>query len=405
MIQKRVVITGIGVLSACGIGRDSFSQAILSGNSGIKPISLFETKGFSAKAAGEIKDFSPEQFLGAKGLRTLDRSTKLVASATKLALDDARLKVTDTNTQEIGVVVGTTLGSLSSISGFDKESLIEGPRYVNPALFANTVINSPASQVSIKFAIKGFNATLSTGFTASLDVLNYASDFIKLGRASAVCAGGVEELCFPTYLGFYKAGLLSGQDLSCPFDKHRNGLVLGEGSAILVLEDLDSAMKRNARIYAEVKGFGSSFDVEQFDKYSGSGRGLIQAMRLSLICAGLKKIDYICAAANSSPDADAVESAAIKEVFPENSAGILVSSIKSATGECFSASGSLQAAAAVVSLESQMVPPTVNYQDKDPRCDLNIVAGKAVSAKIDTVMVNAFGPSGCNSSLILTRFN
>ena len=409
-MNKRVVITGIGVISSNGIGKDAFFAAISEGVSGIKPVSLFDTHSFKAKTAGEIKDFAPQDFLGQKGLRTLDRSTKLVASATKLALDDAHLEITEENTLDIGVTVGTTMGSVQSISEFDKESIREGPRYVNPALFANTVINSPASQVSIKFNIKGFNSTISTGFTASLDAVNYAADFIRLGRAKIVLAGGVEELCIQTFLGFYKAGFLagidSGPEISCPFDKRRNGVVLGEGSCMLVLEDLESAQARGAKIYAQILGFGSGFDAYRIDKYNLNGSGLKKAMRMSLEEAGIKpeEIDYVCSGANSTQEADLMETEAIKDVFGQQSKKLPVSSIKSMVGECFSASGSLQSAAAVSSIEKQEIPPTINYQQKDERCDLNYVVNQAQSAKIENVLVNAFGPSGCNSSLIISRF-
>ena len=410
MNYKRVVITGIGVISSNAIGRDAFSQAILEGASGIKPISLFDTQKYKVKLAGEIKDFAPENFLGAKGLRTLDRSTKLVCSAVKLALDDAHLEISEQNTHDIGVSIGSTMGSVKSISEFDKEAIKEGPRYVNPALFANTVINSPASQASIKFNIKGFNATISTGFSASLDAVNYAADFIRLGRAKAVLAGGVEELCFQTFLGFYKAGFLAGLDggpeVSCPFDKRRNGVILGEGACVLLLEDLESAQARGGKIYAEIKGFGTGFDAYRIDKYDRNGNGLRNAMNSGIDNSGLKpdKIDYICSGANSTQDGDLLETEAIKAVFGEQSGKVAVSSIKSLVGEVFSASGSLQAAAAVAAIEKQVIPPTINYSEKDPRCDLNYVVNQARSAKIENVLVNAFGPSGCNSSLIISRF-
>lgn len=410
MNQKRVVITGIGVISSNAIGKDAFWQATFKGISGIKPISLFDTQKYKAKLAGEIKDFAPEGFLGAKGLRTLDRTTKLICSAGKLALEDAHLEVTEENTHEIGVCVGSTMGSVKSISDFDKEAIKEGPRYVNPALFPNTVINSPASQVSIKFNIKGFNATISTGFTASLDAINYAADFIKLGRAKIVLAGGVEELCAQTFLGFYKAGFLAGlnggPEISCPFDKRRNGIVLGEGSCLLVLEDLESALNRKANIYAEISGFGNGFDAYRINKYSPDGNGLKKAIGASLKDASIKPedIDYICSGANSSQDGDFLETTAIKELFAESAAKMPVSSVKSMLGECFSASGSLQVAACLGAIQKQSIPPTINYQQEDERCALNLVANKERSANIEKVLVNAFGPSGCNSSLVICKF-
>lgn len=400
MAQKRVMITGLGIISPNGIGKDAFSEAIFQGISGIRPVSLFDTDGLAAKTSGEIKDFKPEEFLGAKGLRLLDRSTKLVNSAAKLALDDAGLEISDENNQQAGVVIGNTLGSLRSIMDFDKAALEDGARYVNPGLFPNTVINSPASQISIRFNIKGFNATIATGFCAGLDAISYAADFIRFGRARQVLAGAVEEMCLQTFLGFYKGGFLAGsrgEELSCPFDKRRNGIVFGEGSAVLILEDWESALGRKANIYAEVLGSGMSFNKQPV--------GLKKAMQLALEKAGAnpQDMDYICAGANSSVKGDWQETAAIKEVFSESPGRPRVSSIKSMIGESFSASGALQVAAAVCAIKRQMIPPTINYHQKDSRCDLNYVVNEALSCRVNKVLINTFGPNGCNSSLIIAK--
>ncbi len=411
MDKKRVVVTGLGIITSNGIGISAFSDALFKGVSGIKPISLFDTSAFKAKTAGEIKDFRPQDFLGDKGLRTLDRSTKLVNSAAKLALEDAGLEITDANTLDTGVTIGTTLGSVNSISEFDKEAMREGAYYVNPALFPNTVINSPSSQISIRFKIRGFNATISTGFASSLDAINYAADFIRLGRAKVVLAGGVEELCIQTYLGFCKTGFLAGlegkgPELSCPFDRRRNGIVLGEASCILILEDLESAINRKARVYAEIMGFGTAFDPYRVNKYSLRTESLKSAIKTALTksCLTADKIDYICSGANSTIKGDLFETLCIKEAFEKKAREIPVSSIKSMIGECFSASGACQAAGSICAIEKQALPPTINYQGKDDKCDLDYVTGGTRSAEIDNVLVNAFGPSGCNSSLVISRF-
>lgn len=408
MHKERIVITGIGAIGSNGIGKDAFIEAIFKGVSGIKPITLFDTSSFKVKTAGEIKDFTPQDFLGNKGLRTLDRSTKLIASATKLALDDTALAITEENTQDIGFVAGNTLGSVNSICEFDKDTLIEGPQYVNPALFPNTVINSPASQAAIRFNIKGFNTTISTGFSASLDAVKYAVDFLRLGRAKVVLAAGVEELCVQVFLGFLKTGFLAGlsegkPEISCPFDKRRNGIILGEGSGVLVLEGLEHALARKAKIYAEITGFGQGFDSYRINKYNPSGYGIKKAIGAALEDANLGEndIDYISSAANSTQAADRIESSAIKDIFGHQ---VAVSSIKSMIGECFSATGILQLISAIGAIDKQMIHPTINYQEKDFDCDLNYVINKAIKQKIDNVLINAFGPSGCNASLIISRF-
>jgi len=401
MVDDCVVITGLGIIASNGTGKAAFSEALFSGTSGIKPVSLFDVSSFKAKTAGEISDFLPQDILGPKGLRTLDRSTKLVMSAAKLALDDARLEISEKNSCKAGVSIGATLGSASSICDFDKEALLEGPHYVNPALFPNTVINSPASQVSIRFNIKGFNSTVSTGFCAGLDAIVYAVDMIRSGKAEIVLAGGVEELCIQTFLGFYKAGCLAGTgggpEVCCPFDKRRNGLVLGEGSAVLVLENPAAALSRGAKIYGRISGFGAGF----------AGSGMKRSMRGALESAGLKAggIDYICAAANSGVIADRIETEAIKEVFGSSAKPASVSAIKSMVGECYSAGAAIQAAVAALAIEKQAVPPTINYSEKDSHCGLDYVVNKAAIRQVNNVLVNAFDPTGCNSSLVISRYD
>lgn len=411
MMNKRIVITGVGVLASNGIGRQQYWRSLRQGKTGFREISLFDVSNLKVKIAGEISDFEAKDFLGHKGLRSLDRSTKLICSAGKLAIDDAKLTITEDNTNDIGVVVGTTLGSVYSISEFDKEALREGPRYVNPANFPNTVINSPASQVSIKFNIKGFNTTISTGFTASLDAIGYAIDFLNFDRAKVILAGGVEELCIQTFLGFYKIGFLSGTKdgqipICCPFDKRRNGIVFGEGAVFLVLEQLEHALARNADILAELSNFSMCFDPYRINKYNPRGEGIKKAMHSVLQEGGFrpKDIDYICANANSTVKADRIETEAIKEVFGSYAKQIPVSSIKSMTGECFSVSAALQLAAAVGAVKESFIPPTINYQEKDPECDLDYVPNKSRDKEIRNALISSFGPSGNNSCLIIKRY-
>ncbi len=406
------MITGVGVVASNGIGKDAFWDALENGNSGIKEVSLFNTATMRTKLAGEIKDFDPKPYLGEKGLRLLDRSTLLVNVAAKLALDDAGFNVTEENTDEVGVVLGTTLGSVWSISEFDKQALREGPRYVNPALFPNTVINSPASQVSIRFKIKGFNTTIATGFTSSLDALKYARDFVRWGRAKAVLVGGVEELCLQTYLGFYKLNFLSGSknsdpELNCPFDKRRNGIVFGEGSALVLIEDLESAKARGAKIYAEIKSIGYAFDPFRINKYNRQGPGIRKALKEALSESKLenKDIDYISANANSTKEADQIETEAVKDVFGEYAKKMPVSALKSHVGETFSASGAMQLAAGVGSLEKQFIPATLNYKEKDADCDLDCVANKSRKARLSNILLSCFGPSGTNNCVVLSKYN
>ena len=426
--MDRVVITGIGVLSPVGIGRQVYWEALFRGKTGFKAISLFDTAPYKVRIAGEISDFDPVSFLGKKGLRTLDRSTRLLSSAAKLAIDDAHLHINDEDTNSIGVSIGTTFGSLHSISQFDREGLIEGPKYVNPSHFPNTVINSPASQVSIRFKIKGFNTTISTGFCAGLDAVIYASDFIRLNRADVVLAGGVEELCEETFLGFHNLGYLSGvngsEPICCPFDARRNGIILSEGAAVLVLEDLEHALRRGAEILATVKGYGNSFDPSPpFNSPLGKGGyrgvkgskdgfpveviGLKNAITIALKDASLspENIDYISCSANSTKGLDSMETRVIKEIFGAHAFNIPVSSIKSMVGESFSASGALSLAAAVGAIKNGFIPPTVNYKEKDPECDLDYVPNKARQKDIKNVLVISSDPYGQNAAIVLSRYD
>jgi len=407
-MEKEIVITGIGILSPIGIGKDSFWDALIQGKTGFRDITLFDTSSFNTRIGGEIT-FDPSEFLGKKGLRDLDRSVKLVCSAAKLAIDDSRLEITEDNTHSIGVSVGTTFGSLHSISQFDRVGLTEGPRSVNPSHFPNTVINSPASQVSIRFNIKGFNTTISTGFCASLDAIYYAADFIKLNRADVILTGAVEELCEETFLGFHTLGYLSGSDNSepicCPFDKRRNGIILSEGAAVLVVEDKEHATKRGAHILARVLGYGNSFDPLNNRRFNLGGNGLRNAITIAMKDAAIKpdEIDYICSCANSTKELDQMETQVIRDIFGEYAHQVPVSSIKSMVGESYSASGSLALAAAVGAIQKGFIPPTVNYKEKDPECDLDYVPNKSREQRVNKVLVTSADPFGQNTAIVLGR--
>ncbi|MDD5432112.1 MAG: beta-ketoacyl-[acyl-carrier-protein] synthase family protein [Candidatus Omnitrophica bacterium] len=411
MDNLRVVVTGLGVISPNSApGRDSFKEAVFGGFSGIKPISLFDTSSFNSKLAGEIKDFDPGLILGREGLRVLDRSAKLLCCATQLALEDAKFKIDEENCRDVGIAIGNTLGSVQGICDFDKVAINEGPQYVNPSFFPNTVINAQVSQTSIKFKIKGFNVTISNGFSSGIDSIAYAANFIRSGRKSVVLAGGVEELSLHNFLGFYKTGLLSKQnqgavELSCPFDKRRNGVIFSEGAVVLVLESLESALRRKAVIYAEIKGSASFFNTLSSGRCEVSGDSLKKAMRLAINKSGIDSndVDCVMAGANSTQEFDKYEADSINDVFGKNSL-VKVSAIKSMLGESFSASGAFQSACALLAIENQMVPPTINYQEKDSLCDLGIVSDKAVECSLNNVLVNAFGPNSGNSSLIISKY-
>ncbi len=407
--SRNVVITGIGVVTPIGIGKSIFWNSLFEGRTGFRPITLFDTSDSPVTIAGEITDFDPVQFLGKKGLRELDRSTRLVNAAAKLALEDGRLGITQDNAHLTGVSLGATFGSLHSIFEFDRQGLTEGPRFVNPSYFPNTVINSPASRISIRYTIKGFNTTISTGFCAGLDALIYGCDFIRLRRADTVLAGGVEELCGETFHGFLTLCCLSGMDgtepLCCHFDKRRNGAILSEGAVILILESEEHALQRGADIAAKIRGHGNSFDPEANRVYTHAGHGLEKAISLALEDARLEPgdIDCVFAGANSTKGLDRMETAVMKRVFGSRSYEIPVTAIKSMVGESFSASGAMAVAAAAGAITRGIIPPTVNYRERDPACDLDYVPNHARQMNVTTALVLASDPYGNNSAVILGK--
>lgn len=409
-LEKTVVITGIGVVSSVGLGRANYWKALFQGETGFRALTLFDPSPYKISVAGEVADFDPVSILGKKGLRELDRSTRLLSVAAKLALEDSNLTITEENATAAGVSIGTTFGSLHSIFEFDRVGLTEGPRYVNPSHFPNTVINSPASRVSIRFSLRGFNATLSTGFCAGIDAISYACDFIKLNRADFVLAGGAEELCKETFLGFARLGYLSGTDnaepICCPFDKRRNGTILSEGAGIILLEEEGHAITRGAPILAKIAGYGNAFEPTRESSVTNSGAGLKKATESALRDSSLtaRDIQYIAASANSTKDLDIIETNVIKDIFGKEAFSIPVSAIKSMVGETYSASGALALAAAVGAIQCGMIPPTVNYCEHDPLCDLDYVPNVSRQHTTKTALVVASDPYGNNSAMIIEKY-
>ncbi len=408
MIRKRIVITGVGVVSPIGVGKEVYWKALEAGKSGIRIIKTFDIENYTNKAAGKITDFKAVDYFSAKALVNLDRAAKLVLTAAKLALEDASFKITEENTHDVGVSIGSTFAALNCSSKFDQEALTDGPRLANPSLFPNTVMNAAASRISIRFNIKGLNSTISTGMCGSLDAIDYGVKAIRLHDQKMIVAGGVEDFSEQLFLGFYKSGHLAGlkrgsQNLSCPFDARRNGFVLSEGAGVVILEDLESAQRRKANIYGEVLSIASTHDPHHAGK---SNEGMVAAMMCALKRVDLnpEDVDYICANANSSAKGDAQEIQAIKKVFGQNSFRIPVSSIKSMIGETYSSAGALSVIAVVGAMRNNFLPPTINYAMKDPQLDLDYVVNKSRKAKIKTALINTFCNSGLNTTLILKRY-
>jgi 3-oxoacyl-[acyl-carrier-protein] synthase II len=404
MDGRSAVVTGIGIVSPIGTGKDRFWSALKAGATGIRPVSLFATTSFPCHQAGEISDFDAEPLLGKKGLKYLDRSTQLAASATALALEDAGL-ADRARDRQIGLVLGTTFGSIESISGFDRQILKEGPRSINPMGFPRTVINSPAGHVAIRYGLNGPNTTMSAGSASSLQAIAYAADFIQWGRAEVVLAGGVEELAESSYSGFCSTNLLSSASGDCPeraapFDANRNGFSLGEGAAVFVIESADHAAERGVTVHARVLGGGVTYTPSP-----GDVSGAVQVMRRALADAELDAaaIGCICASANGSRTGDDVEARSIAAMFGGGGRAFPIYSIKSMIGETLGAAGAFQVASAVMALDEGVVPPTVNFSAGDPACPLDGVTAVPQTTQAWAAIINAFGADGIRACLVVGR--
>jgi len=406
-MNERVVISGIGVVSPIGIGREAYWDGLFRGRTAFKPVTLFDAACFGGGIAGEISGFDPSAIIGKAGLIDLDRTTTLLLSAAKCAVEDSELIIDSAVSGETGISVGSVFGSLKSLSDFDRDSVITGPRFVNASRFPNTVANGPAGRLAIRLGIRGVNITVSTGMCSSLDAIDAALRAIEHGRARRMLAGGTEELSRQMFLGFLKAGCLSaGAAGCCPFDKRRGGIVPGEGAAVLVLERLDCALRRNAPIYAEVLSSASCFDPYSLRRYNNTGAGMAGSMSLAVKNAGLgvEDVDAVFANANSGRDADAAEAAAINKVFKGRKPRVAVTAVKSMIGESFSAAGAMAAAGAAGCITRGIIPPTVNYLEKDAACDLDCVPDSARECDVRAALVNSFSPHGSNACIALGKY-
>ncbi|MBI2820932.1 MAG: beta-ketoacyl-[acyl-carrier-protein] synthase family protein [Acidobacteria bacterium] len=404
-MSSRIVATGAGVISSIGAGTEEFAEALYAARSGIAPCGLLEPEG-PAAAAAAIRDFAPERWLGAKGLRVLDRSARLLCVAAQMALSSSGLAglTAEEDTDSRGLVCGTMFGGVHSIVAFDWSGLTEGPKYVNPMDFPNTVINSPAGQAAIRFKLRGINSTISSGLASGLYAIHYAAEFLRLGRASALLAGGVEELCQESLLGFIKNGLISPRGRIFPFSADGgDGTIPGEGSALWVLETEERARARGVKPLAEVCGFGAAHDARSINAYHPEADGATAAVLGALQASGIppEAIGLIVASANGSRGGDAMELRALSRVFGSRLEQIPVCAPKAAFGEALGASGALLALTGGMALQRRLAPPTV------------AVAGAARGLRLlqhperleaEYALVNCFGCDGNNASLVLRRW-
>lgn len=410
--SQRTVITGIGMVSPAGLGKEVYWHCLHSGNTAIRPVTLFDTEYLPGHLAGEVPDFKPAELLGQKGLRLLDRSTLLALTASQLALEDARLiPPNKQEAHEVGVVLSSTLGSMASRLGFAVDVLRDGPMSINPAYFPNLVTNSPASQVAIRFGLMGPNSTVASGMTGGIEALGYASDLIVNGKAHTLLVGGVEELCQESYVAFHTLGIGSKANSyqpegSYPYDQARNGLILGEGCAILVLERLDHAKQRNATIYAEFLGRGTVCDPKASNQYNIWGTGARLAGEFALRDANMNadQIHAVVSGGNGSLIGDIGEARSLRQLF--HGYALPVYSFKGSIGELFSASSAFQAATGVLILANGVIPAIVNLSNLDKRCPIACVQQESVKPKLlDTLLLITSSPMQQNASAILKKYS
>jgi 3-oxoacyl-[acyl-carrier-protein] synthase II len=410
--MRRVVITGLGIIAPNGIGKDEFWKSLISGKSGIDKITSFDASSLPSQIAGEVKNFEPILYLDSKQVRRMSRVAQFAVATAKMAIEDSGLEISDENRHEIGVCFGTTTGKGNIFEEDHAEYLSRGMKGIYPLTALQFCPHSLTGYVSVEFGISGPATTISSGCTTGLDVIIWGCSQICSGKMKAIIVGSAETPLFPLLFSTLCAsGNLSTRNddpkgASRPYELKRDGLVISEGGAAVILEDLESALDRGAKIYAEVLGFGSAEEGLDMMKCDISGKTLAQAIKSALAMAKLdaSDIDYICAHGNSMPDYDIAETNAFKLVFGERAYKIPISSIKSMIGQPLAASGGFQVAASCLTLQNGIVPPTINYEIPDPNCDLDYVPNQARAARVQTVLINAHSLGETHSVLILGQY-
>ncbi|HEY0758901.1 MAG TPA: beta-ketoacyl-ACP synthase II [Acidisarcina sp.] len=414
-LSRRVVITGIGLLCGVGLTTPEVWNNLLAGKSGMAPITAFDAAEFSVTFAAEVKNFDPLDFVDKKESRKMGRFIHFALAAAHEAMESSGLKITPENAERIGVHIGSGIGGFDIIEREHRALLQGGPRKISPFFIPAAIINLAAGQVSIRYGAKGPNEATATACTTSAHSIGDAYRIIERGDADAMIAGGSEAAITPMGVGGFAAmrALSTRNDdpeHACrPFDKDRDGFVVGEGAGILILEDLEFAQARGAKILAEIIGYGLSADAYHMTGMAPEGEGCLRAMQNAIKSAKIKPddIQYVNAHATSTPLGDAMETAAIRRLFGEQATGhkLLVSSTKSMTGHLLGGAGGLEAGIVIQALLNQMVPPTTNLDDPDPACDLNYVPNKPQPARVDIALSNSFGFGGTNGSLIFRRWS
>ena len=411
--ERRVVITGIGLISPLGTGTDKNWQALLRGESGIAPLTRFDMSRYATRFGGEVKDFDPLVFIDRKEVRKMDPFIRFGLAAAELAVADSGIDRADLRSDRAGTYVGSGIGGLGSIEENLKVLWEKGPERVSPFFLIQTIINEASGQISIRFGAKGPNCANATACSTGTHALGDSARIIARGEADIMIAGGAEAPLTPLSLaGFNSIKAISERNdepakASRPFDAKRDGFVMGEGAGVLILEELGRALKRDARIYAELVGYGMTSDAYHAAAPAPDGDGAIRVMLRALEDAeiGPDGIQYINAHGTSTELNDKTETAAIKAVFGDHARKLAVNSTKSMTGHLLGAAGGLEAGITALAVHHQIMPPTINYEFPDPDCDLDYVPNTARKAEIVHGLSNSFGFGGTNASIILKRFD
>ena len=410
--MRRVVVTGIGLVSSLGIGTDVNWRGLTTGQSGIGRITRFDASAYASQIAGEVKGFDPLQFVEKKDVKKMDIFIQYAIAASQFAMDDAKLTITDANAGSVGVFVGSGIGGFTSIEREHEALLAGGPRKISPFFIPASIINLAAGQVSIRFGAKGPNLATCTACSASAHAVGDSFEIIKRGDADAMIAGGSEAAITPMSVGGFAAMRAmstrnDAPDHACrPFDRDRDGFIIGEGSGIVILEEREFALRRGARIYAEVVGYGMSGDAYHITAPTEDGSGAVRVMDMALRKANVapQQIGYINAHGTSTPHNDRIETMAIKKLFGEHAYKMAISSTKSMTGHLLGAAGGLEAGISALAVYHQTAPPTINLENPDPDCDLDYVPGKCRPVKMEYALSNSFGFGGTNAALLFRRY-
>jgi 3-oxoacyl-[acyl-carrier-protein] synthase II len=412
MEKRRVVVTGVGVVSSLGIGTQETWDGLMAGRSGAAPITLFEASQFSTRFACEVKGFDPFNYIEKKEVKKMGRFIHFAIAAAEFAMKQAGLQVDNSISERVGVYIGSGIGGFDIIEREHMELLRNGPRKISPFFIPAAIVNLASGQVSIRHNAKGPNSATCTACSSSTHAVGDSFKIVQRGDADVMICGGSEAAITPMGVGgFASMRALSTRNdapekASRPFDKDRDGFVIGEGSGILILEELEFARRRGATILSEVVGYGMSGDAFHITQPSLDGDGAIRVMQNALRDAGVQpeQVSYINAHGTSTPFNDKTESLAIKKLFGEHAYKLAVSSTKSMTGHLLGGAGGVEAAISTLALYHQAVPPTINYETQDPDCDLDYVPNQSRKMKVDYALSNSFGFGGTNAALLMKRY-